>query len=54
VQLERLTRRKNDGSEYQDRCIEEVLSIAGVTVVFAHAHIAPQSPQEKSATAEAE
>jgi carbamoyltransferase len=31
VQLERLTRRKNDGSEYPDRCIEEVLSIAGVT-----------------------
>jgi hypothetical protein len=31
VQLERLTRRKNDGSEYPDRCIEEVLSIAGAT-----------------------
>jgi carbamoyltransferase len=31
AQLERLTRRKNDGSEYPDRCIEEVLSIAGAT-----------------------
>jgi carbamoyltransferase len=31
VQLERLTRRKGDGSEYPDRCIDEVLSIAGAT-----------------------
>jgi carbamoyltransferase len=31
VQLERLTRRKGDGSEYPDRCIEEVLAIAGAT-----------------------
>jgi carbamoyltransferase len=28
VQLERLTRRKSDGSEYPDRCIDEVLAIA--------------------------
>jgi carbamoyltransferase len=31
VQLERLTRQKGDGSEYPDRCIEEVLAIAGAT-----------------------
>jgi carbamoyltransferase len=31
VQLERLTRRKSDGSEYPDRCIDEVLAIAGAT-----------------------
>ena len=33
AQLERLTRRKGDGSEYPDRCIDEVLAIAGATVL---------------------
>jgi carbamoyltransferase len=31
VQLERLTRRKGDGSQYPDLCINEVLGIAGAT-----------------------
>jgi len=31
VQLERLTRRKGDGSQYPDLCIDEVLGIAGAT-----------------------
>lgn len=31
VQLERLTRRKGDGSQYPDQCIDEVLAIAGAT-----------------------
>jgi carbamoyltransferase len=31
VQLERLTRRKGDGSQYPDLCIDEVLAIAGAS-----------------------